>query len=104
MATRPPQHHPLWHKDKKQQRKEHDDKRGTRTQRGYSNEWGRARAAWLNAQPLCVACSCDGRVTAGEVVDHIVPHKGDMQFFWDRSNWQTLCIPCHNSKTAKENS
>ena len=26
-----------------------------------------------------------------EVVDHIVPHKGDTALFWDRANWQAAC-------------
>jgi 5-methylcytosine-specific restriction enzyme A len=35
-------------------------------------------------------------------VDHITPHKGDRQMFWDRSNWQSLCHRCHSRKTARE--
>ena len=39
------------------------------------------------------------------VVDHIVPHKGDMALFWDKSNWQGLCAHCHNShKQRREKS
>jgi len=36
------------------------------------------------------------------VVDHITPHKGDNDLFWDRANWQSLCESCHNRKTAAE--
>jgi len=36
------------------------------------------------------------------VVDHISPHKGDSDLFWDRANWQSLCESCHNRKTASE--
>jgi 5-methylcytosine-specific restriction protein A len=25
-----------------------------------------------------------------------------MVLFWDRSNWQGLCHPCHSAKTATE--
>ncbi|ELK38933.1 HNH endonuclease, partial [Brevibacillus agri BAB-2500] len=42
------------------------------------------------------------KVTTATVVDHIVPHKGDMRKFWDRMNWQALCASCHSKKTAKE--
>ncbi|WP_308302390.1 HNH endonuclease signature motif containing protein [Bacillus sp. V5-8f] len=45
--------------------------------------------------PLCVEC---GR--PGTDVDHIKPHKGNQALFWDSSNWQTLCKPCHSHKTA----
>jgi 5-methylcytosine-specific restriction protein A len=34
----------------------------------------------------------------GNVVDHIKPHKGDQRLFWDKSNLQTLCKTCHDSK------
>jgi len=36
------------------------------------------------------------------VVDHITPHKGDNDLFWDRANWQSLCESCHNRKTAAD--
>jgi len=36
------------------------------------------------------------------VVDHIVPHRGDRALFWDTSNWQPLCKPHHDAKTARE--
>jgi 5-methylcytosine-specific restriction protein A len=39
---------------------------------------------------------------AANEVDHIKPHKGDMALFWDSSNWQSLCKPCHSAKTATE--
>ncbi|MEO4040348.1 HNH endonuclease signature motif containing protein [Hoeflea sp. CAU 1731] len=37
-----------------------------------------------------------------KVVDHIIPHKGDRKLFWDRSNWQPLCTPCHSSKKQRQ--
>ncbi|MBX7275475.1 HNH endonuclease [Pseudomonas sp. ERGC3:05] len=75
----------------------------TSAQRGYGYKWQKAREGWLNANPLCVYCERLGRVTAGSVVDHIEPHRGDMAVFWDRDNWQTLCKPCHDSvKQAEE--
>lgn len=36
------------------------------------------------------------------VVDHIIPHKGDYERFWDRSGWQSLCKRCHDQKTVHE--
>jgi 5-methylcytosine-specific restriction protein A len=35
-------------------------------------------------------------------VDHIVPHKGDMDLFWDRGNWRAMSKPCHAAKTVRE--
>jgi 5-methylcytosine-specific restriction protein A len=36
------------------------------------------------------------------VVDHIIPHRGNRELFWDTENWQALCTPCHNRKTKQE--
>jgi hypothetical protein len=36
-------------------------------------------------------------MVAAVVVDHIVPHRGDMKLFWDSGNWQSLCKTCHDS-------
>lgn len=41
-------------------------------------------------------------MVAATIVDHKVPHKGDKALFWDSTNWQSLCKPCHDRKTARE--
>ena len=41
-------------------------------------------------------------IVRATVVDHIIPHKGDQKLFWDTRNWQPLCKPCHDKKTATE--
>jgi 5-methylcytosine-specific restriction protein A len=33
---------------------------------------------------------------------HRVPHRGDARLFWDQNNWQPMCTPHHNAKTARE--
>ena len=63
----------------------------------YDNKWKVARDDYLRLYPYCVQC---GQV--GKVVDHIIPHRGDLKLFWDRSNWQTLCIECNLMKTNKD--
>jgi len=74
----------------------YDTNRPTARQRGYDVRWQHAAKAFL-AMPghrLC-ACGC-GRVA--NMVDHIVPHRGDMRLFWDRTNWQPMASsPCHSS-------
>ena len=55
--------------------------------------WARASAAYRAAHPVCEMCeSASARVT-----DHIRPHKGDLELFWDADNWQALCKRCHDS-------
>lgn len=53
---------------------------------------------YLQQHPLCVMCA-EMRppvVTAANVVDHVTPHRGDLELFWDANNWQSLCFAHHN--------
>lgn len=75
---------------------------GTRNERGYGQRWAAASKAYLQRHPLCVRCMAMGVRMVSQVTDHIIPHRGDMELFWDESNWQALCIVCHNTKTAAE--
>jgi len=76
--------------------------RASSTQRGYGYRWQQSRAGYLKRHPLCAHCEARGRVTIATDLDHIIPHRGDMALFWDRSNWQGLCASCHSRKTATE--
>lgn len=83
---------PSWRSDKR-----------TAAERGYTNAWRKARNAYLKEHPLCVMCQDmkPARVTAANVVDHVTPHQGNQELFWDVSNWQSLCAPHHNSEKAE---
>jgi 5-methylcytosine-specific restriction protein A len=61
-----------------------------------TNQWEKARAAYLAEHPLCVMCKADGRLTGATVVYHIKPHKGDPELFWNPANWQAVCKPHHD--------
>lgn len=89
-------------KHMRQQRSQSDERRGSASERGYNGRWRKARATWLGRYPLCVACEELGRIAPATVVDHKTPHRGDQTLFWDTSNWQALCKPCHDAKTARE--
>ncbi|WEE38348.1 MULTISPECIES: HNH endonuclease [unclassified Acinetobacter] len=74
------------------------------TQRGYGYKWQQYRLKFLQLNPLCTYCERQGLVTEATVVDHIKPHKGDKQLFWDTNNQQSLCASCHSSvKQSEEN-
>ncbi|HBP5411327.1 TPA: HNH endonuclease [Pseudomonas aeruginosa] len=72
------------------------------TQRGYGYRWQQARARFLAKHPLCRLCSDAGKVVEATEVDHIIPHRGDTELFWQESNWMALCKVCHSKKTATE--
>lgn len=89
-------------KHQHQVKRQQDDRRGGSTARGYGYKWQKAREQFLKENPLCAEHLARGQVAAATVVDHKVPHKGDMALFWNRSNWQPLCKSCHDTKTASK--
>ena len=74
------------------------------SERGYTWAWTKARNAFLASHPLCVMCLAmkPPRINAANVVDHITPHQGDQELFWDEANWQALCAPHHNGEKAEQ--
>ncbi|WP_245482984.1 HNH endonuclease [Agrobacterium sp. CNPSo 2736] len=40
--------------------------------------------------------------TSKLICDHVTPHKGDRDLFFDASNLQTLCKPCHDTVKQRE--
>lgn len=67
-----------------------------------SSRWKKLRIQFLANHPLCEECKRNGVITASEVVDHTIPHRGKKELFWDEDNLQALCKECHDRKTAKE--
>lgn len=93
MPMSPKQHRPEGYRS-------YDQDRGTAAERGYNRRWQKARVIYLQSNPLCVACMRSGRATPATVIDHVQPHRGDVNLFWDSNNWQSLCKACHDRKTA----
>lgn len=82
--------------------RQQDRQRLSSRERGYDSTWQRESRAYLAENPLCATCQAEGWVTAATIVDHVKPHHGNQQLFWDRSNWRSSCKPCHDAKTARE--
>lgn len=81
------------------------DRRESSAKRGYGHRWQLASKGFLRAHPLCQCEDClEGkkRLLPAQVVDHHIPHRGDMALFWDASNWRSMNKVCHDRKTARE--
>lgn len=50
---------------------------------------------------MCEHCKAKGIFHYAEVVDHIIEIEDNWDLRYVRSNYQSLCKPCHNRKTAK---
>lgn len=88
----------------KEIRQRYDSQRGGAAARGYDARWQKYRQAYLAEHPLCALCAKKDPpvVRAATVVDHIKPHRGNYDLFWDTNNHQPACAECHNIKTATE--
>lgn len=54
----------------------------------------------LQEEPICRPCKEQGRVTQAVIADHIIPlGEGGTG---ERDNYQGICEPCHDVKTAIE--
>jgi len=85
-----------------EKRKAYDKSRPTYHSWYSTARWKLMRLNYLWLNPLCVECSKSGVIKPSSIVDHIKPHKGNKNIFWDVSNLQALCKQCHDIKTAKE--
>ena len=79
----------------------YEKNRPSAAKQGYDRRWRKAREIFLQSNPLCVVCLTASRTKAANVVDHVKPHRGDMDLFWDVLNWQSLCESCHSKKTRR---
>lgn len=66
-----------------------------------SKRYKETRLRQLRKYPLCAICSRPGKLKKATVLDHKIPHKGDVKLFWDTKNHQSLCVSCHSTKTNK---
>jgi 5-methylcytosine-specific restriction enzyme A len=63
----------------------------------YNYRWAKYSREYLKLNPLCVRCAHFGKATKSEVVDHIIPHRGNYELFWNKENHQPLCKQHHDS-------
>jgi 5-methylcytosine-specific restriction protein A len=74
--------------------------------------WRGVSKAFLAEYPLCgmrpnglapvmSKCYDQDRTTLAVAVDHVQPHKGDDELFWDlEANGQSMCRVCHGRKSG----
>lgn len=64
--------------------------------------WERRRVAQLTCEPFCRECSKHGLRVRATDVDHVIPHRGNVELFL-HGELQSLCHSCHSRKTMAEN-
>jgi 5-methylcytosine-specific restriction protein A len=96
MPHRPAVHRPAGYQDRDARRAAY----GSTTRLYNLRLWRRIRIAYLAQHPLC-ECGCGYAAT---VVDHKIPHQGDRELMFDWDNLQAMTKPCHDRKTATQDS
>lgn len=78
-------------------RRSFDSNRPSARKRGYDARWEATAERYKENHPWCLGCTAIGVSRRTEVVDHIVPHRGNQKRFWDANNWQPACAWHHNA-------
>jgi 5-methylcytosine-specific restriction enzyme A len=82
---------------------QHQDKARRPWRHWYSTpEWRAIRAERLAIEPHCRMCVAEGRKTPAAIVDHVTPHRGRRELFFDLRNTQSLCKPHHDRDKQRE--
>jgi 5-methylcytosine-specific restriction protein A len=88
---------------KKAKVRRYDRERGTATERGYNSRWTRYSILYRKKNPLCVECLKEDLIVGSQHTDHIIAVTGPNDpLFWEPTNHQALCQPCHSRKTVLE--
>jgi 5-methylcytosine-specific restriction protein A len=66
-----------------------------------SKQWRQFRQIQLSKYPICARCQSLGKITPATDVDHIIPHKMNVDK-WMGNRFQSLCKSCHSIKTGLE--
>ena len=66
----------------------------------YGRSWKQIRASFLSANPLCVMCQHDGRLTPATLAHHKVKLTDGGTNDW--SNLMALCQECHSRLHAQQ--
>lgn len=61
----------------------------------YDDTWRKYALKFLEINKNCYSCG-----EKSQVVDHLLPHKGDQKLFEQTDNHLPLCHRCHNTVTA----
>lgn len=93
MPSKPGERYAL--KRRKDKERRYNASRPSQHQVYWSSEWRRLRDWYRTRHPLCEECLRQGRVTAAEMVHHVVEiSEGGAAL--DAQNLESLCMACHN--------
>lgn len=94
-----------WQPSREDARRAYDQRRTSETvwRKWYwTQRWRTISKTQLTVEPLCRMCMAEDMITPATVCDHVTPHRGNPEMFWN-GPFQSLCKPCHDGgKQADE--
>src|SRR5262245_27309365 len=69
----------------------------------YGKRWRKRARHQLQIEPLCRMCTSEGRMTAASIVDHVIPHRGDINSF-RLGELQSLCLSITTARRRSSSS
>ncbi|ATW83115.1 HNH endonuclease signature motif containing protein [Weizmannia coagulans] len=89
---------------RKDTNREYNLTRDERVTRFYkSRQWEMTRKLVLvRDHGLCQMCLKHRKIVPASLVDHIIPVRVNWSLRLNKSNLQSLCVSCHNAKTAED--
>lgn len=61
-------------------------------------KWKALSKRILQQHPYCAICGREDEL----IVHHIIPHRGNIDLFYDEENMVVVCKECHSTLTAQE--
>ncbi|MGK8177064.1 HNH endonuclease signature motif containing protein [Aeromonas dhakensis] len=68
----------------------------------WTRKWRAISKQHRQKNPLCLHCKQKGIYSPAFIVDHLIEIEDDWSRRFDKTNLQSLCLACHNTKTEKE--
>lgn len=63
--------------------------------------WRKMRDQQLQREPLCTRPVHGDQVVSATIANHRIPHRGDLRLFFDPTNLQSTCKPCHDAAVQR---
>lgn len=104
MPSKPKTHRPKGQQTRKEQNATYDARRADDpVRRLYATlRWQALRLIILGRDPYCKRCERGGIITPSDTVNHIEKAKDAPERFFDETNLEGVCAPCHSGEIQRE--
>lgn len=97
-------HRPKGQQTRKEKNAEYDTNRANDAIRALyrGTRWRALRLVILARDPYCKRCERHGRAVGSDTVNHIEKARDNPDRFYDETNLEGVCAPCHSGEIQAE--